>query len=152
MGSKLEVDLRALVQYYGEDFNATKPEDLFGIVVAFSSALQVRPALALSTRLMFRSPARGARGPGSGQEARHHTASEHELGSDARGTGSGPSRGIQADARRQVPEPLGRKSLGRGGLDDALRDLRSGAGLRRTRATVVSQRPLSRVFLDGTNR
>lgn len=42
------------------------------------------------------------------------------------------------------------KSIGRGGLDNAIRDLRSGNGLRRTR--VVAQRPLSRVFLDGSNR
>lgn len=41
MGEKLELDLRALLQYYGETSPNSKPEDLFGIVVSFSSALLV---------------------------------------------------------------------------------------------------------------
>lgn len=41
MGSKLDDDLKALVRYYGEDSTSTKPEDVFGIIVQFSSALLV---------------------------------------------------------------------------------------------------------------
>jgi hypothetical protein len=42
MGAKLEADLRGVLQYYGEDPTTTKPEDLFGTIVTFSSALLVR--------------------------------------------------------------------------------------------------------------
>ena len=43
MMTSLDSDLKELVAYYGEDPNAMKPEDLFGIVVAFSSSLLVGP-------------------------------------------------------------------------------------------------------------
>lgn len=43
----------------------------------------------------------------------------------------------------------GGRTTGRGGLVEAIRDMRSGSGLRRKR-TEIRQRPLSRVFLDGS--
>ena len=43
MGGKLDEDLKALVRYYGEDSSSTKPEEVFGIIGQFSSALLVRP-------------------------------------------------------------------------------------------------------------
>lgn len=45
MGHALEGDLKALLAYYGEDPTspeAPKPEDFFGLVLSFSSSLQVR--------------------------------------------------------------------------------------------------------------
>ena len=42
MGAKLDADLKALVRYYGEE-DGMKPEEVFGIIVKFSSALLVRP-------------------------------------------------------------------------------------------------------------
>lgn len=41
MGNKLEVDLKMLLQYYGEDPMTSKPEDLFGVFATFSSSLLV---------------------------------------------------------------------------------------------------------------
>lgn len=41
MGNKLEVDLKVLLQYYGEDPLSSKPEDLFGVFATFSSSLLV---------------------------------------------------------------------------------------------------------------
>lgn len=43
MMGDLDRDLKELVRYYGEDPASMKPEDLFGIVVSFSSSLLVRP-------------------------------------------------------------------------------------------------------------
>jgi hypothetical protein len=47
------------------------------------------------------------------------------------------------------PSHEGEKTIGRGGLDEAIRDMRSGSGFRRNR-NEARQRPLSRVFLDGS--
>lgn len=45
----------------------------------------------------------------------------------------------------------GRRSLGRGGFDEAMRDLRSGVSTRRRAPKERTvQRPLSRMFLDGS--
>lgn len=41
LSTKLEQDLRNLVVFYGEDPAAVKAEDVFGLVVTFSAALQV---------------------------------------------------------------------------------------------------------------
>lgn len=46
----------------------------------------------------------------------------------------------------------GRRSIGRGGFDKALRDLKSGTGLRRQRQEASVHRPQSRIFLDGARR
>lgn len=46
----------------------------------------------------------------------------------------------------------GKRSIGRGGFDQALRDLKSGTGLRRQRQEASVHRPQSRIFLDGARR
>jgi hypothetical protein len=43
LAGKLTTELEELQVYYGEDPKSSKPEDLFGTIVSFSSALQVRP-------------------------------------------------------------------------------------------------------------
>lgn len=45
MGNAVEAELKNLLIYYGEDptsSEAPKPEDFFGLVLSFSSSLQVR--------------------------------------------------------------------------------------------------------------
>lgn len=45
MASALESEIRSLFMYYGEATDSTegpKPEDFFGMVLSFSSSLQVR--------------------------------------------------------------------------------------------------------------
>lgn len=46
----------------------------------------------------------------------------------------------------------GRRSIGRGGFDQALRDLKLGTGLRRQRQEASVHGPQSRIFLDGARR
>lgn len=48
MGTSLESELRSLLAYYGETPDspeAPKPEDFFGLILSFSSSLQVRPKI-----------------------------------------------------------------------------------------------------------
>jgi diaphanous 1 len=43
-GTTLEAELRSLLAYYGENADSTeamKPEDFFGLIMSFSSSLQV---------------------------------------------------------------------------------------------------------------
>lgn len=42
IGQQLEQDLKQLLIFYGEDPVNTKPEDFFGMIVSFSSMLQVK--------------------------------------------------------------------------------------------------------------
>lgn len=45
MAALVEIDLRALFSYYGEDLDSPegpKPDDFFGMICSFSSSLQVR--------------------------------------------------------------------------------------------------------------
>ncbi len=42
MVKNLETDLRNLLIYFGEDPSTVKVEDIFGVLVSFSSSLQVR--------------------------------------------------------------------------------------------------------------
>lgn len=54
MGSAMDEDLRGLLTYYGETPDspeAPKPEDFFGMILSFSSSLQVRPVPYLLSRL-----------------------------------------------------------------------------------------------------
>jgi len=46
----------------------------------------------------------------------------------------------------------GKRSIGRGQFDEALRDLRSGTGIRRARQEASMHRPKSRIMLDGARR
>lgn len=46
----------------------------------------------------------------------------------------------------------GKRSIGRGQFDEALRDLRSGTGIRRARQEASMHRPRSRIMLDGARR
>lgn len=52
MASTVESDLRSLLEYYGEapdSPEAPKPEDFFGLVLSFSSSLQVSPKVTSSS-------------------------------------------------------------------------------------------------------
>ncbi|KAK4702492.1 hypothetical protein P7C70_g3733, partial [Phenoliferia sp. Uapishka_3] len=112
--TQLDQDLKSLVQYYGEDPASMKPEDLFGIVVSFSTSLL-------------------------------RAASEVEISDKSRPATSGRRSLHPKDASSE-----GHRSVGRGGFDSAIRDLRNGVGTRRQRSS--AGRPLSRVFLDGASR
>lgn len=182
MGSKLDEDLRALLQYYGEDPRTAKPENLFCTIVAFSSALLVGVLFSLPRSAQPGSSSctaaeRRARGRRRRQEgataavvARHHHARitvEREEAVFAREPSCALVEATR-DTNATLPPPprqprlasssslsdgrgtLGRTSIGRGGFDDAIRDLRSGVGTRRQRSSMG--RPLSRIFLDGAAR
>ena len=60
------------------------------------------------------------------------------------------SRGIADDGYQRIVD--GKRSIGRGQFDEALKDLRSGAGIRRARQEASMHRPRSRIMLDGARR
>lgn len=56
MATTLETELKALLTFYGENPespDAPKPEDFFGLVLSFSSQLQVRSLLLLPLNLLI---------------------------------------------------------------------------------------------------
>ncbi|KAI5476137.1 hypothetical protein MNV49_000407 [Pseudohyphozyma bogoriensis] len=124
LGSKLDADLRLLLQYYGEDATTSKSEELFQLVADFSASL-----------LRAESEVRAAE------------PKEQPSPSTPRGTSSSSYLDVAPS-----PRSSGRSSIGRGGFDEAIRELRSG-GTRRQRSSYAAssnQRPLSRVFHDGS--
>lgn len=59
MSHQLEVDITAMLQYFGEDPLNTKPEEFLGLISNFSSALQVCDAAGISIKGLipvFQSP------------------------------------------------------------------------------------------------
>ena len=111
MATQLDIDTKSLLEFFGEDATANKPEDLFQTLVTFSSALQ---------------------------------QAEDEIQDEEKKAKKG--------LRVQDKANDGRRSIGRGGFDKALRDLKSGTGLRRQRQEASVHRPQSRIFLDGARR
>lgn len=140
MGIAIEVELKALLKYYGEDPNspeAPKPEDFFGLVASFSSSLQkcaleVHDAEAKVMKIVSKpstpkiKPAVSAGTVVASQDPPSTQTSHSTL--------KPPSQGYAA----------GKRSVGRGDLDQAIRSMREGK--RRNRP-----RPLSKIFLDGAN-
>lgn len=131
MSVQLDTDLRALLEYFGEDPATVKPEDVFTTVASFSLALQLAEEDILDEERKL-AKSSGAKGTGNG-----NGNGKADLGLSASG--------------RQVSD--GKRSIGRGGFDKALRDIKSGTAVRRQRQEGSSNhRPQSRIFLDGARR
>jgi hypothetical protein len=125
MSVQLDTDLWALLEYFGEDPATAKPEDVFTTVASFSLALQLAEEDILDEERKL-AKSSGAKGKG-----------KTDLGLSASG--------------RKVSD--GKRSIGRGGFDKALRDIKSGTAVRRQRQEgSTSHRPQSRIFLDGARR
>ncbi|KZV82357.1 FH2-domain-containing protein [Exidia glandulosa HHB12029] len=137
MGAKVDEELKALLRYYGEQPDAgsdsLKPEDFFGLVMSFASALQkaaldmqiVRPRhenVSPSTMLI--------------EETQSATPSELRPSTSA-------SSGMLSVPSSQG-RAAGQRTIGRGDLDEAIRSLHHAH--RRERP-----RPVSKIFLDGNS-
>jgi len=137
MNSTVESDLRSLLSYYGESVasaDAPKPEDFFGLVMSFSSALQ-KAALEVYD-------AQPKSGPSTIQSPRKNSLQAPSVNSTVitKDKISSPSNMLMPPSQGQVAL---QKSVGKGDLDEAIRSMRGGK--RRERPN----RPLSKIFLDG---
>jgi len=149
-GQALDSELKSLMAYYGESTegsDVTKPEDIFGMVMSFSSALQkaamemhdVEAKLAVATPV---SPPIVVP-PTSAEPEKQHDTLKGSSPARPEINGAPSSQSLQPPASQD--RLSGRSTVGRGDLDQAIRSIRDGQ--RRARPT----RPLSRMFLDGAN-
>ncbi|KAG1877511.1 hypothetical protein F4604DRAFT_624086 [Suillus subluteus] len=130
MAALVEIDLRALFSYYGEDLDSPegpKPDDFFGMICSFSSSLQVcidtqKKAPHLAQGKMSSSP------QSNSEETVKVQHDSHDL--------LIPSAGIRERSA----------SIGRGNFDEAIRSLREGR--KRCRAPRSIARA-NKIFLDG---
>lgn len=130
MGAALDIDLRSLLAYYGEapDSPETpKPEDLFALILSFSSSLQ-KAALEVhdaETKIMASSPSIVV----NQQELEELTIKGSKEQTDYFPASQGRTGGLH--------------SVGRGEVDQAIRSMRDGK--RRARP----HRPVNKIFFDG---
>ena len=150
-GQALDSELKSLMAYYGESTegsDVTKPEDFFGVIMTFSSALQkaalemhdveaklAAATLASSTIVVPSTPTE--------PEEKQHDALKGRSPARPEINGAPSNQLLQPSASQD--RTSGRSTVGRGDLDQAIRSIRDGQ--RRTRPS----RPLSRIFLDGAN-
>lgn len=153
MVSRLEEDLQSLLVYFGEKAGGeSKPEDLFGTVVSFSGALlraadEVEQAEA---RLQNRQKERESSLRVSSLSFSRFVVCRALMSFLS---AQPPSSSLWSVAPPQPSiDTFSRRTLGRGGLDEpASRDPSSGASTRRRAPPERTvQRPLSRMFLDGS--
>ncbi|GLB34079.1 putative diaphanous FH3 domain contatinign protein [Lyophyllum shimeji] len=139
MSNSLDGELRSLLAYFGEDPNspeAPKPEDFFGLIASFSSSLQ-KCALEVHDAQQKLEPPK--------PQAPEVVVAEPEPAQEdtikAAPTPSSPALGPPSTSSQGYA--AGKRSVGRGDLDQAIRSMREGK--RRARPS----RPLSKIFLDG---
>ncbi|GAA5951520.1 hypothetical protein JCM21900_001590 [Sporobolomyces salmonicolor] len=135
-GRALDLDLRNLLLYFGEDPAQTKAEELFDLVAQFSSSLlraelevKAADAKAKAAAAMASS---ATRAPPTAKDAPPQTPPEQK------------SQSFQGTLT-----PASAGSIGRGHFDSAIRDLRNGVSSRRQRSTAERDRPLSRIFISA---
>jgi len=152
-GQALDSELKSLMEYYGESVegsDATKPEDFFGMIMSFSSALQ-KAAVEIhdaEAKLAAATPASPTIVvPPTPTEPEEKSRDTLKGRSPARPeiNGMSSSQSLQPSASQSQDRISGRSTVGRGDLDQAIRSIRDGQ--RRARPS----RPLSRMFLDGAN-
>jgi diaphanous 1 len=136
MGSALEGELQALLVYFGErpeTPEAPKPEDFFGLIASFSSSLEKCAQEVQDAEAKKLTPSvvvvKAAVDMAAEATVKAEPAQQQQL--------------LVPDASSQG-YATGRRSVGRGDLDQAIRSMRDG----RRRARAVN-RPLSKMFLDG---
>jgi diaphanous 1 len=151
-GQALDSELKSLMTYYGESAegsDVTKPEDFFGVVMSFSSALQkaavemhdAEAKLAATTPV---SPTIIVPPTPTEPEDKQRDTREGRCPARPEINGVSSSQSLQPSTASQG-RTIGRSTIGRGDLDQAIRSIRDGQ--RRARPS----RPLSRMFLDGAN-
>jgi hypothetical protein len=148
MGSAVETDLRSLLIFYGENPDAPeapKPEEFFSLILSFSSSLQ---KCAVEVHDAEVAQAKKAPKPSvvviEASEQGH--VSSHIFGEESTLTSRQtvkPKESMPPSA--YAPDSHGRLSVGRGDLDQAIRSMREG------KRRVRPQRPLSKIFFDGSS-
>ncbi|GAA5889934.1 hypothetical protein JCM5296_003653 [Sporobolomyces johnsonii] len=133
-GQTLDVDLRNLVLYFGEDPAQTKAEELFDLVAQFSSSL-LRAELEVKA-----ADAKAEAAAAKASQATLAPLAAKEVPPQTPPPGK-PQSGTLS--------PANAGSFGRGHFDSAIRDLRNGVSSRRQRSTAERDRPLSRIFLSA---
>jgi len=139
----LDTELKSVLAYYGEPIDSgesMKPEDLFGMLMTFSSALQ-KAAVEVHVAQPESVPALPSHPSFQVHESPQEADSSDSPGNDTL------KRKPSNQSLLQPPASLsGRMSIGRGDLDAAIRSIRGG---QRPRARQT--RPLSKMFLDGSS-
>lgn len=137
-GDSLNTELKGLLVYFGEASNgseSTKPEDFFNLVISFSSALQ-KAALEMHEKEETKRP------PLTPSVSIERTEEVQE--NTVKGPNPRTSNNYLSPPSSQG-RAAGNQTVGRGDVDQAIRSMREGQ--RRVRPN----RPLSKMFLDGTN-
>ena len=159
MATSLDNELRSLLAFYGEQPDspeAPKPEDFFGLVLSFSSALQkaalevhdaAPPPEAPSPKITVDE---AAASPTSEEGVRLSLLSMLIYQLTLWQTVKGKSKEDRKGNTTLRPNPSSQsratgRSIGRGDLDQAIRSMRTG----RRREREPPSRPLSKIFVDG---
>ncbi|TFK28908.1 FH2-domain-containing protein [Coprinopsis marcescibilis] len=135
MGNSVDGELKALLEYYGEDPNAPeapKPEDFFGIIASFSSSLQKCALEVHDAEMKLAKDIPVVVVDKAEEEKRGTVKQPYNAGVHP------PSSYSQASSRDKL-------SVGRGDLDQAIRSMREGKRIARP------TRPLSKIFIDGSS-
>lgn len=157
MVDRLEVDLRGLLAYFGEQHaGEAKPEELFSTIVSFSHALLAAAQdVALAEPEPKLSPAKkptaGGAGGSSGKPALQREPTMAELLAS-----EGPEvllNGEEEEGGDDTLKARAKRSLQRGAFDEAIKSLRAGARTTRKRTGAgtgsTHSSTLSRMFLTG---
>ncbi|KAG8880257.1 hypothetical protein FRB97_000969 [Tulasnella sp. 331] len=139
----LDKELKSVLIYYGETGEpgeGMKPEELFGILMSFASALQASRKAAAEVRVL-----QGTSQPSGSSLQVKESAVEAPRILEPDTVKQQPSEQSLLQAPGIAASINGRRSIGRGDFDAAIRSIRQG-GRPRARAT----RPLSKMFLDGS--
>lgn len=148
MGRSLEAELKSMLQFYGEKTDppdARKPEDFFGLILSFSIALQKCALEVGEAEEKLQKTLAPAPAPPP-------TVQVDTIAEEDESTTPEPTiKGLLKDPSGDTLSPMnsqgyatGRRSIGRGDLDQAMRSLREG------KKRVRTQRPLSKIFIDGS--
>ncbi|KIK67748.1 hypothetical protein GYMLUDRAFT_68769 [Collybiopsis luxurians FD-317 M1] len=150
MASQVESDLRSLLAYYGENPDSTeapKPEDFFGLILSFSSALE-KCAVEVDDYQKRQEVSLPKPAISIPEEESSEPVSPIPLTFCNRYSSFNSLKTIKSQPQATLLSPSSQssigRSLGRGDLDQAIRSMRDGK--RRPRQAA---RPLSKIFLDG---
>lgn len=153
MSGALDRELSSLLSYFGEQpdaQDAPKPEDLFALVLTFSAALQkaaleVHDADVKAGVKTITPPVIVEEEPAVSGHAREETVRQSE--GTLKGIAKDEGTGGLLPPPPPTPDSVGRRSVGRGQLDQTIRSMRDGR--RRARPEREGRRPLSKMFFDG---
>lgn len=162
MGGEIEGDLKGLLAYFGEQTEgpeSTRPEDFFSMVLSFSLALQ--KAAAEVTKHLAPPTASSSKTVSVVRSCPSLPCLHTDLTSLVSQSYRTPTTtlkppGVPASSHLAPPPTItlapssgGAKNVGKGDLDEAIRSLHGGQ--RRERERQDRDRPLSKIFIDGSS-